>query len=481
MNKSRWSMLAACCGLGIVFMLAIAFPSVRATSLDGFWVSDGYGFLIEIHDTKMSFYETTSVSCLPSMTAERTTPGQSKGEVIFRDGDELIHVFPGATPDALVVHADGSISNFGLRRVADKPKPCTEKMEDTPQNNYAVFWQTFAEQFALFPLYHADWDAVDRKYRPTVTATTTPDELFATLRDMVEPFQNAHISIGNGTNYHYHGFRPASEIGRALQQSPQPPIGDMIKKNRQQTKTIIESKYAEGPLRSYCNDQVYFGMLKGKIGYLRMVSFNSYAKSGGFGAESEALDAALDDIFKGSKEMKGLVIDVRLNTGGADPLGVTIASRLTASRYLAYSKVIRNNLSGPLHFTEPQPAWVEPSSRPSFRGPTVLLIGPDTVSAGETFSMAVMGRAPKINFVGENTQGVFSDVLGRRLPNGWHFGLPNEVYLTKDGKSFDGPGVPPDISVAVFPAADLDSGRDGGIEKAIQILGGEGSRAPRGR
>jgi len=44
--------------------------------------------------------------------------------------------------------------------------------------------------------------------------------------------------------------------------------------------------------------------------------------------------------------------------------------------------------------------------------------------------MALMGRAPHVTQIGLNTQGVFSDVLGRRLPNGWRFGLPNEVYLT---------------------------------------------------
>lgn len=472
MNKGQWSSrLVACCCLGIVLAAAIAFPSAKAISLDGFWVSDGYGLFIEIHDTKISFYETTSVSCLPARTAERMAGGKSQGEVIFKDGDDLIHIFPGGSPDALILHEDGSISNVSLHRVADKLKLCSEKMEDTPQNNYAVFWQTFAEQFALFPVYHADWDAVDRKYRPTVTSKTTPEELFATLRDMVAPFQNAHISIGAGSSLRYHGYRPESEIGRAFQQSQPPLIGDLIKKERQQTKKIIESKYAEGPLRSYCNDQVFFGMLKGKVGYLRMVSFSNYAKSGGFPAESQALDAALDDIFKASNDMKGLVIDVRLNTGGEDPLGVTIASRLTEARYLAYSKIIRNNLSGPLHFTDPQPAWVEPSSRPGFHGPIVLLIGPDTVSAGETFSMALMGRTPKINFIGENTQGVFSDVLGRKLPNGWQFGLPNEVYQTREGKSFDGPGVPPDTSVPVFPAADIESDRDRVLEEAIKQLG----------
>jgi C-terminal processing protease CtpA/Prc len=72
--------------------------------------------------------------------------------------------------------------------------------------------------------------------------------------------------------------------------------------------------------------------------------------------------------------------------------------------------------------------------------------------------------------IGQNTQGVFSDVLGRRLPNGWRFGLPNERFVT-NGKSYDGPGIPPTIAVPVFSPADLESGRDSAIEKALEVLG----------
>ena len=43
--------------------------------------------------------------------------------------------------------------------------------------------------------------------------------------------------------------------------------------------------------------------------------------------------------------------------------------------------------------------------RPEYRGRVVLLIGPDTLSGGETFAMALMGRVPKVTFVGENTPG----------------------------------------------------------------------------
>ena len=73
-------------------------------------------------------------------------------------------------------------------------------------------------------------------------------------------------------------------------------------------------------------------------------------------------------------------------------------------------------------------------------------------SSGETTTQALMGRRPHVVRIGENTQGVFSDVLGRRLPNGWTFGLPNEVFRTADGKTFDGPGIPPDVLPQIFEA-----------------------------
>lgn len=71
---------------------------------------------------------------------------------------------------------------------------------------------------------------------------------------------------------------------------------------------------------------------------------------------------------------------------------------------------------------------VQPSSRPGLHGPVVELIGPLTIIAGETFTQALMVRTPHVTRIGENTQGVFSDVLDRRLPNRGTFSLPNEVY-----------------------------------------------------
>ena len=64
--------------------------------------------------------------------------------------------------------------------------------------------------------------------------------------------------------------------------------------------------------------------------------------------------------------------------------------------------------------------------------------------------------------------------MGRTLPNGWQLGLPNELFLTEDGTSFDGPGIPPDIEVPVFRGVDLDAGLDPALERAMALLADAG-------
>ena len=84
---------------------------------------------------------------------------------------------------------------------------------------------------------------------------------------------------------------------------------------------------------------------------------------------------------------------------------------------------------------------------------------------------ALIKRAPAVTRVGEATQGVFSDVLGRHLPNGWEFVLANERFVT-DGKSYDVTGIQPDVPVESFTPAARATGKDAAVEKALAILKG---------
>lgn len=180
----------------------------------------------------------------------------------------------------------------------------------------------------------------------------------------------------------------------------------------------------------------------GGIGYLRILSFGDYARHGGLDEGNiRALNRALARIL-GHPRLRGLVIDVRLSFGGDDQLALAIAARLTTREYVAYAIQARSDAAIPGVYTALERVMVRPGTQPVFNGPVVELIGPITMSAAETFTQALMERTPRVTRIGENTQGVFCDVLDRHLPNGWSFGLPNAVYRTTEGRAFDVSGVP---------------------------------------
>jgi hypothetical protein len=447
--------------VGVVFVAHSPSMSAQAQpptqSLGGLWLTDGYGELIEFQGDELRSFEITQMSCLPVGKVMRKSGAGTGKEIEFEEDGDVDRAMPGSSPKTRWLHEDGSVSSIMLRRTGSKPQVCGRTLADTPMTNYQVFWETFGENYPFFALRNMDWRSVDKKFRAQVTPTIKQEELFRILSDMIDPLHDAHTFINaKSLNKRFRGYRPA----------PDP----MQKKSAARITDIIEKQYSREGLRDFCNKQLQFGMLSASVGYLRIQSFDSYSDDKEFAKQLNALENALDSIFKDAAKWTGLVIDVRINGGGSDVFGISIASRLANQDYLAYSKVARNDIRNADRRTPPQPVIVHMSHRPSFRGPVVLLTSADSVSAAETFTMAILDRQPHIIRMGANTQGVFSDVLVRKLPNGWSFGLPNEIYLTKDGKAFDGAGVPPDIEVPVFPADDLANGHDSALNKALELL-----------
>ena len=425
---------------------------------EGFWLTDGYGELVEFDGTALRSYELTSISCIPAQTRQRDETRSSNSIAVFPSGNSMITIRHTDDPNITHMRWDWAAADTILRRTGSLPEQCKQNPPNTPQKNYAIFWQTFAEQYPFFALRKVDWHAVDQQYRHRVTPATTSKELFHIFQQMIEPLNDTHTSLeARDIKMEFEGWRPDA--------------GHLSDPDWKKAASVIETTYVQNHLRAYCKQRIEFGLLQNSIGYLRVTTFYDYA-DGSYADELQCLQRTLDSIFESAGSLKGLVIDVRLNKGGDDPLGIEIASRLTGKKYLAYEKAARNStsLDVPLTFSEKQPVWVVPSSKPNFRGKVALLIGPDTVSAGETFTMALMGRDPHVLRIGLNTQGVFSDVLRRALPNGWYIGLPNEVYYAQDGKAFDATGVPPDTRVPFFTPRDSLGSRDAALEEAIREL-----------
>jgi hypothetical protein len=443
-----------------VLLIASSMNSARtacAAELDGWWVSDGFGRVLEVQGEKVKAYELTAISCLPVWEVDGKLDG-SNAISLLQNGCQRRLSLDAATGLARL-SADCCQFDFLWQRLAERPKLFGQNIENTPQMNYAIFWQTFKENYPFFALHHVDWDRVDRVARPMVTADTTPNKLFEIFRGMTKNLYDAHVYLeAPDLKMSVWGRRPIAHR-----------LGPWQSTEWLRLMDIIKTKYVPG-LKDYCQNKIHFGMVDGGIAYLCINSFGAFVPGANAQEQNQAMDAALDEIFQNSKDWKGLIIDVRVHSGGLGRMDLSLASRLTGERYLAYTTEARNNLNGPLHFTPPQSAWVNPRTRPRYDGKVVILMGRDTVSCVEDFVLATMGRKPPVLRVGEPTQGVFSEVLMRKLPNGWTFGLPNQIYRTAEGKSFDGVGIPPDVSVPVFTEEELTEGRDSGMEKAIEMI-----------
>jgi len=418
--------------------------------LDGVWRTDGYSTIVRITGGTYELYDTTAISCIRDTTS---------------DGDGSVSTFTaGPGPDHARWHIDANVNYRDLTRLPSLPAACTQATPATPIETFDVFWRTFAENYPFFAQRGIDWKHVYDTYRPQVTATTTGAQLRDIFAAMITPLHDAHVGlVADGVRVF--SARPGTQV----------PNDDL------DAQTVALIKHADladatSPLQTWCQGRVGFATLPGDIGYLRVAGFTGFTSADTSAANAAAFSAALDAIFTadrttGPNRLRGLVLDVRINGGGDDPLGLMLASRLTGHTFFAYAKQTRNDPTDPERFTTPQPFVVHPSAAPHYTGPISILAGGSTFSAGETVTQALLNRSPRPVVVGENTQGVFSDILDRQLPNGWMFGLPDEEYLTPSGRTYDIAGIPPDVTVPTLTPEQFADGTDPAFRVALDALG----------
>ncbi|SOD62941.1 Tricorn protease C1 domain-containing protein [Streptomyces zhaozhouensis] len=433
-------------------------------SPDGVWTTDGYGTLVEVEGDRLRTYDVTTLSCLPGLvTGERAgEPGEDGGVTFASEETSPITVTPDGANGARWSFAD-SVGDRALHRLEALPENCGEEPAGDPVEAFDVFWQTYAEQYPFFEARGVDWEAVREEYRPRVTEETTEDELFALLREMIEPLHDAHTSLASPSGDYYAGHREDTEL----------PDAELIQRIEEAT---AESVGAEQ--RRWANGAVSYADMADGVGYLRITSFTGYTDEDGYAEDVAELDRALDEVFteartEGPDALRGLVLDLRFNGGGSDRLGLHVASRLTDRPYVAYTKHARNDPDDPAGHTPDQEIRVEPFDGPTYDGPVAVLTSRLTISAAETTTQSLLGREPGVTLVGENTQGSFSDTLDRTLPGGWSFALPNEEFLTEDGRTFDIAGIPPAVATPVFTDEEFEAHRDSALTEARALLGGD--------
>ena len=209
---------------------------------------------------------------------------------------------------------------------------------------------------------------------------------------------------------------------------------------------------------------VEYKQLSGNISYVALNTFRS-----------EHVVAEFDKVFPKIRASKGLMIDVRENGGGMSRLGFQIIGRLIdqplpnnrwkSRKYIpafqAWGK--SEGWYEAAHDPEPVPLVDEP-----YLGPIVILAGPLTASATETFLVPFKAGGRAV-LVGETTAGCVGNPLVSILPGGTESYIVTMRSTYPDGKEYNGVGVIPDIESA-NTRSDIASGRDRVLEAGLEIL-----------
>lgn len=156
-----------------------------------------------------------------------------------------------------------------------------------------------------------------------------------------------------------------------------------------------------------------------------------------------------------SADQRGVVLDLRYNTGG-------------------YSLLLLNALMGrgqPVYRTRNASGLTVVKTdywTSRYNGPLAVLVGPASASAAE-ISAAVLKQSRRGIVIGRTTNGSVLGALSYPLPDGGSVQVPVEDVEMLDGKRLEGRGVVPDVEV--YPTIEqIRAGRDAVIDEAVREL-----------
>ena len=197
------------------------------------------------------------------------------------------------------------------------------------------------------------------------------------------------------------------------------------------------------------NDTVEYQMKDGKLGYIQLTAFESVTY--------EQFKEALEDLTK--QGMKGLIVDLRNNTGGnldtvceildlILPKGTIVSIKDKNGNGQTFSSDDANKLEVPL----------------------VVLTNGYSASASEIFAGAVQDYEIG-KLVGTKTygKGIVQNIYS--LGDGTSLKITSSEYFTPNGRTIPEKGIEPDVEIE-YQYDETNPDKDNQLEKAIEVLKG---------
>lgn len=241
--------------------------------------------------------------------------------------------------------------------------------------------------------------------------------------------------------------------------------------------------------------EVYPPLEAEKLLEFKMYDQTAYVALNSF--RNNKLDSLFTAIMPELTRAKGLIIDLRLNSGGNTSVGVNILEYITTDSLL-YGPVSMSREHIPvfkawgssvqpqdttgndwrtkcllyyqdkMYYTFDYSPWVCGPKSQRMEKPTVVLTGHLTASAAEDF-LVFADNQEHIIRIGEHTYGSTGQPYVFDLPGGGFAIVCTKKDIFKDGREFVGYGIAPHIEVKRSLQDYLDN-RDPVLEKALEYL-----------
>lgn len=312
-----------------------------------------------------------------------------------------------------------------------------EEYDDSSQGNFEALWKIMDEHYCFFDYkqkeYGLDWNAVYDKYKVRAQDGITDDQLFEVLSDMLSELRDGHVNLSRSADYSrywsWHENYPSN-------------FSDSL--NRRYLGT--DYKIAAG---------LKYRILDDNIGYVYYESFSDGVGEGN-----------LDEVLNSFLLCRGIIIDVRNNSGG----DLTYAERI-AARFFNESTVVgymqHKTSMGHNDFSSMEEQRIEPSSNFRWQKKVCVLTNRRVFSAANEF-VKYMKCAPNAIIVGDKTGGGAGLPFNSQLPNGWNVRF-SACPMYDSYKNSTEHGIDPDYNVQLNND-DVMRGEDTIIEYARKIL-----------
>jgi hypothetical protein len=290
------------------------------------------------------------------------------------------------------------------------------------------------EHYSYYDLRVDDWKALEKKHGRKIIGAASTRAWIKEAAAMLAEAKDAHMWItykGVTTGTHQRKVKPNINL-------------DGIK--------------AVLPNFKQRNQCVFTARTEDDIGYILITTLANNREK-----DLEAVQGIMEEY----KDCKALILDLRANGGGSEPLAMPVAAWFVSGEKV-YSKNVYRDPKSKDGFTEEMSRTIKGNKEPRrFDKPTAVLIGPGVMSSAESFVL-MMKQGEKVTLIGSTTYGSSGNPKPFNLDNGVEIFIPSWKDLLPDGTCLEGKGVQPDVKVKA-KAADFEDD-DPVITKALELL-----------